>query len=325
MRTAYLALGLIAAVGCAKGAGLDGGTGGTGFGTGGADASTGSGGASAAGAAGDSGSTSTGGSAGTGGGGGVGGSGGTGGTTGAGGASGSAGTGGGSGSGASGGTGGAATDGSSCLDYSNTFDTSQTAQEWTAGNMPLGQWGQFDHHWDWGVPTTGPAADHTGGGSLWGNRLDAKYTFFEDSYLEGPVWDLSQAVSATFTMWHWLDLEYCTSSCGSGNPVPSAMDGAQVTCWNGTSYVLAPPAGGYSGVIRIFDVFSPAHPLKDAPGFGFNPTFDPQWKEASIELPVECLRADARVRLRFASDSSASSLNGEGWYVDDVALVAQCQ
>ena len=192
------------------------------------------------------------------------------------------------------------------------------------GNESIGQWGQFGEHWDWGAPTTGPGDDRSGGGSLWANQLTQKYSFFESAYLEGPVWDLSQATSATLTFWHWLDLEWCTSSCGAGNPTPTALDGAQVTCWNGTSYVLAAPAGGYSGTIRMFDSFSPAHPLKDQPGFRFDPNFDPQWSQATLVLPSECLRSDARVRLRFGSDSSSSSLNGEGWYVDDIALSTTC-
>jgi hypothetical protein len=226
-----------------------------------------------------------------------------------------------------GGTGGSA--GSSCLSYSNGFDTAAQAAEWTAGSTQAGtQWGQFSHHWAWGKPSVGPKSDHSGSGSLWGNRLSSKYYFFENSHLQSPVWDLAKVTSATLSFWHWLELEWCTSGCGAGNPVPTALDGANVVCWNGTDWQLAGPAGGYPGIVRMFDsAISPQHPMKGQPGFKFAPSepgFSPAWRLVSIPLPVACLRSDAKVRFRFGSDSSDASMNGQGWHVDDVSLTAIC-
>ncbi len=163
--------------------------------------------------------------------------------------------------------------------------------------------------------------------SLWAIGLTSDYIYFESSYLQGPTWDLSAVTSATLTFWHWLEVEWCTSGCGSGNPTPTSLDGAQVTCWNGSGWELAAPSGGYAGVIRIWDsAISPDHPLKDEPGFPFDPNHPTQgavWREAIIDLPAACLVADARVALRFGSDSGSTG-NGSGWFIDDVALVGTC-
>lgn len=232
------------------------------------------------------------------------------------------------GGGATGGTGGAA--GGTCFSYANDLDSAGAAGDWNPVNVPVGtQWGQFGHHWAWGTPTSGPNADHTGGGSLWAVGLSTQqYPYFESSYLEGPSWDLSGATSAQLSFWHWYEVEWCTSGCGTGNPVPTALDGAQVVCWNGTDWQLAAPTGGYAGTIRMFDsAISPPHPLKDQPGFRFDPThpqYDAAWRQVTIELPTACLRADAQVRLQFGSDSSSAALNGAGWFVDDVVVAAVC-
>ena len=190
------------------------------------------------------------------------------------------------------------------------------------------QWGQFDHHWSWGTTTDGPGSDHSGSGSLWGNRLNQNYSYFENSYLESPIWDLGAVISATVTFWHWLETEWCTSGCGSGNPTPTALDGGRITCWDGSSWALAVPVVGYAGTIRIWDsAITPDHPLKNEPGFLFDPSsisHDASWRQIIIELPTECLRSDARIRLRFGADSSSSSLNGQGWYFDDIEVVGTC-
>ena len=177
-----------------------------------------------------------------------------------------------------------------------------------------------------GAPSSGPGSDHPAGtGAAWANRLDRTYSAFENSALQGPVWDLSAVTSATLEFWHWLELESCTSSCGANNPSPTILDGAHVTCWNGSDWVLAEPVGGYLGVVRTFDStgISPLHPMKDQPGFAYDPAFEVTWKQAAIVLPAECLRADARIRFRFGSDSGGSS-SGQGWYIDDIKVTAIC-
>lgn len=237
----------------------------------------------------------------------------------AGGTSGAAGSAGTAGSGGSGGT------STSCFSYENNLDDAGAAQDFSGINEPAGsQWGMFGESWDWGAPVGGPGADHTGGGMAWGNRLTQPYRSFESSALQGPVWDLSGVASATLEFYHWLEVEWCTGFCGANNPSPTALDGGHVTCWNGSDWELAAPAGGYLGTIRVFDStgISPPHPLKDEPGFAFDPTFDPQWKKAEIVLPQACLRSDARVRFRFGSDSGGGS--AAGWYIDDVVVRASC-
>lgn len=294
----------------------------------GAAGSGGNGGAAGSGGAGgSSGGSGIAGAAGVGGAGGTAGTGGTAGGSGTGGAGGAGGPAGGAGAGGTGAASGSG--GSPCLSYSNDLDTSTQSQEWTPGSTQVGtQWGQFGHHWGWGVPATGPQADHTGGGSLWSNRLTGKYAFFENSHLESPTWNLSAASAATLSFWHWLELEWCDSGCGDGNPEPTALDGANVVCFDGSGWILAPPSGGYPGVVRIWDsMITPDHPMKGEPGFRYDPSnsaYNPAWRQVMIPLPAACLRADAKVRFRFGSDSSDSSMNGRGWHIDDIALVATC-
>ncbi|MFK7988910.1 MAG: hypothetical protein AB8I08_23025 [Sandaracinaceae bacterium] len=211
-----------------------------------------------------------------------------------------------------------------CLGFTDDFDGA-SAMMWTPVNLPAGgMWGQFGHHWGLGTPDHGPAADHTGDGELWAVSVDRGYRAFEHSALESPVIDLSRATSATFRFWHWLETEWCPLSCGELNPVPVALDGAQVQCWDGDSWDLLEPTDGYPSFVRIWDsAVIPDHPMKDERGFAYDPSVGSSWVEVEMELPNQCRRFDAQVRFRFGSDSG-SARDGAGWFVDDVSMDVTC-
>ena len=64
--------------------------------------------------------------------------------------------------------------------------------------------------WEWGTPTGGPGAAHSGS-SLWGTNLSGNYNDNEISFLVSPIIDLSPYSGKTLIIswWQWLQTESC--------------------------------------------------------------------------------------------------------------------
>jgi hypothetical protein len=156
--------------------------------------------------------------------------------------------------------------------------------------------------WECGQPTSGPLADHTGGGSLWATNLDGPYTWHEDSHLESPSIDLSSATSVRVTFWHWRDFEPPFAG--------HSQDGGAVFGFDGTQWLQVTPQNGYDAIIN-----AAGSSLVGKLGFtGSGP--QRQWRQESIDLST-FHNQDFRLKFVFVSDI-ADEL--EGWYVDDVVF-----
>ncbi|WP_236634747.1 cell wall-binding repeat-containing protein [Alteribacter lacisalsi] len=64
--------------------------------------------------------------------------------------------------------------------------------------------GGNNNSWEWGEPTYGPN-EAEAGDNLWGTNLDGVYNADEQSWIESPVIDLTEAASAEMTFSHWRD------------------------------------------------------------------------------------------------------------------------
>ena len=85
--------------------------------------------------------------------------------------------------------------------------------------------------WEWGVPTHGPAAAHSGT-KLWGTDLDDDYNDSSLYTLDSRAYSINEA-GAALGFYHWRDIE---NSYDGGN-VKISIDG-------GANWTLLVPDGG---------------------------------------------------------------------------------
>lgn len=140
-----------------------------------------------------------------------------------------------------------------------------------------------DSTWEYGTPTTGPAAAHSGD-YLWATNLDGEYVAYEDSYLTSPVIDLSGYLPLSgyplyLSWWEWRSI----SSYSAYYSVEVSDDGG------GSWDVIYGPVQGGSAT----------------------------WEYLSFDVS-EYASANFRFRIHLYVDSSFTY---EGIYVDDVTLV----
>ena len=158
--------------------------------------------------------------------------------------------------------------------------------------------------WEWGEPTYGPAAAHSGI-NVWATGLDGNYGNNADYRLETASFDFSSfEPPIVLTYWQWYDIEegfYGTPYDG-GN-IKISTDG-------GSSWNVITPDGGYpaSGIV--------ASALSGEDGYSGDGT---TWTQAQFDLSVYAGVPDVMVRWHFGSDGSGVY---PGWYIDDVAIDA---
>jgi hypothetical protein len=171
--------------------------------------------------------------------------------------------------------------------YESDFETADGG--WTPSS---------DSSWQWGVPdSVGPGKAHSGM-KCWATRLGEHYQSSARWRLVSPpiflgTFPVSRA-SLAFHHFYWTEPWF-----DGGNVKVSADDGAS---WDLIEPELGYPASSVSG-------------LDDAPGFS---GFSGAWVYSTFDLS-DYLGDTILVMLDFGSDGSTEF---PGWYVDDVAVVA---
>ncbi|MDH4210985.1 MAG: hypothetical protein OEV79_06015 [candidate division WOR-3 bacterium] len=149
--------------------------------------------------------------------------------------------------------------------------------------------------WQWGVPTSGPGAAHSGT-QLWATVLAGNYS-------NSANWRLTSQDDYTATMnnphilfFHWYDIE----DYYDGGNVKYSTD-------NGSTWPLLHPVGGYDDVAYSGNSGIPAESCFT----GMQAT----WQVEDIIIPVN-VGQTFRLRFHFGTDASVYY---SGWYIDDLA------
>ena len=90
------------------------------------------------------------------------------------------------------------TDGGNTL-YSSDFEADN-------GGMTLGDGPRAVNDWEWGVPTSGPGASHSGT-RCWATDLDEDYHNYNTGWIQTPQIDLSGAANPQLAFWQYYDME----------------------------------------------------------------------------------------------------------------------
>jgi len=153
--------------------------------------------------------------------------------------------------------------------------------------------------WQWGIPTTGPGAAHSGT-KLWATGLMGNYSISSNSTLTLPAM-AGLPENCKLELWMWMDTEL---RYDGGNVKLSAYGGA-------------------------FNVITPTSPPYDTIAATGNAgiasqwcwsghTAHQSWHKAEFDLSSYAGQ-DVQLRLHFGSDGSVQYT---GWYVDDVKVYA---
>jgi hypothetical protein len=155
----------------------------------------------------------------------------------------------------------------------------------------------LNHDWQYGTPTTGPEAAHSGD-YLVGTLIDAQYT-------EGPLLstlispEIELGTDAVLTFWHW----YETEETYDGGNVKISSNG-------GISWTLITPTGGYDGVLST-GYQNPIGGQQAFSGAGGG------WVQEIFDIS-DYDGMDIKIKLDYGSD--ISGIDGDGWYIDDFHL-----
>ncbi|MFQ6105147.1 MAG: M28 family peptidase [Candidatus Glassbacteria bacterium] len=147
--------------------------------------------------------------------------------------------------------------------------------------------------WEWGTPSSyGPGGAHWGD-NCWATNLDGPYGGNANSPLTSRTYDLVETTSASLNFYHWYESE----SGHDGGNVKISTDG-------GSSWTLITPQGGY-----------PTSSMNWNDEAGYTGTSE-GWELATFDLE-SYLGEQVKFKFTFGSDGS---VNGPGWYIDDVYL-----
>ncbi|UCF71154.1 MAG: T9SS type A sorting domain-containing protein, partial [candidate division WOR-3 bacterium] len=149
--------------------------------------------------------------------------------------------------------------------------------------------------WQWGVPTSGPGAAHSGT-QLWGTVLASVYANYANWRLSSQDDYLASENNPHIFFFHWYDIE----SYYDGGNVKYSTD-------NGASWVLLHPVGGYDDIAYSGNSGIPAESC-------FTGT-QATWQLEEVVIPVN-MGETFKLRFHFGTDASVYY---DGWYVDDLA------
>ncbi len=159
--------------------------------------------------------------------------------------------------------------------------------------------------WEWGVPTVGPSAAHSGE-KCWGTQIDSSaYSNNSASRLQTPPLDftLGGGTKLELKFWHWYDTE-------------GYFDGGNVKLITSTDTVII-----YPDLVQSPDYPEDAHSTGNAwiPGEpGYSGHVQGFWEEAIFDLTPWTNESDVVIVWDFGSDGSVSGY--PGWYIDDVVI-----
>ncbi len=151
--------------------------------------------------------------------------------------------------------------------------------------------------------------NHTANGSWswkFGDTASGTYVNLSDGALETEAFNLTGA-EATLSFWHWMQAEVSATYPGyayDGGIIEMSVDGQPWT-------QVTPETGGYNYTVRAG---AQPGPFPEGILF-FSGTYD--WMQSAVDLTG--INGSVRFRFRFGSDGSVGQ---EGWYVDDVELIA---
>ncbi len=140
--------------------------------------------------------------------------------------------------------------------------------------------------WEWGTPTSGPGAAHSGT-KVWATNLAGDYGNDENGYLVSPPLDLSALRGQSFRVswWQWLVTEI--------------------------NYDVADVEASKNGGSTWVHIFSSA-----------GGAVDTVWTEHAAELDSSFAVPNFKIAFRLSSDSS---ITYPGYYVDDIRIWSGCQ
>jgi hypothetical protein len=151
--------------------------------------------------------------------------------------------------------------------------------------------------WEWGAPTSGPGAAHSGV-NVWATVLTGNYPSNANATLDIPEISLgADKPYVVFSFWHWYNME----NRYDGGNVKVSTDG-------GANWDIVTPAGGYDDVATSGNAAIPGEPC-----FTNN---HPTWQQEVFDLSAYAGQ-NAIIRFHMGSDGSVTR---PGWYVDDVRL-----
>lgn len=156
--------------------------------------------------------------------------------------------------------------------------------------------------WQWGTPTSGPSAAHSGS-KLWATNLGGNYNDRTESILDIPEISLADKDSAKLIFWHWYQNEYSSEKFWDGGNIKISVD-------NHAFPVIA-PQDGYDGIIDNFNTF-----LGGEPCFGGPATNGNFWHQEIVDLSPYANHS-IKIRFHFGTDEAVNDL---GWYIDDVEI-----
>ncbi len=147
--------------------------------------------------------------------------------------------------------------------------------------------------WQWGAPTSGPMAAHSGS-NVWATNLAGNYPASMWCYLLTPTFTVPSG--AFFNFWQWY---YFENNYDGGN--------VKITNDDGVTWNLITPIGGYPGTLP-YNPYMTGQPAFNGQSSG--------WKQANFDLSAY-EGQDCQIMFECASDSSVQYA---GWYIDDVGF-----
>ncbi len=138
--------------------------------------------------------------------------------------------------------------------------------------------------WEWGEPTYGPGAAHSGSNVWATNLISGTYNDYENSTLASPVIDLSSQAGKFIVLdwWQWLQTE-------------GGYDNADLQVSNDGGATWSTIYGPASGDVDL------------------------DWNNHSVQLDPSYAVSNFQVRFHLTSDPA---VDFPGWYVDDVGISA---
>jgi outer membrane protein assembly factor BamB len=146
--------------------------------------------------------------------------------------------------------------------------------------------------WEWGIPTVGPSAAHSGT-KCWGTNLNGDYDNDISWKLTSPDM-IAQQNDPILCFWHWYNIE----TCRDGGNVKISI--------NGGVWQLVYPIEGYSGTGSWNNMGIPDEPCWNGSSA--------QWKFSAFILPVNAGQT-FQIRWHLGTDAT---ITRAGWYIDDV-------
>ena len=181
------------------------------------------------------------------------------------------------------------------------------------------------------MPSSGPGADHTGGGQCWGTNLSGNSNNCADSTLTSPVIDLSGAsgLALRLQLYQWYDFR----ACNAGNALcslvcafdKSTYSGGIVEVFDGSSWQKLNPTTGYGSTpVDCYSVSAEGgvtcQPCALDGVNGFSGATG-GWVPVEFDISSYAT-ASFQFRFHFASYDSEFLCHPAkaGWYVDDIRV-----